>query len=148
MDAIQRFLLFILQERAIRSIFIILFHYFFEIKSFAQSKMTLHRNYSFEYKDSFWFKKYRVYLLKHLFLLIDFFSKFNQFPILLPENFLMNLCDQIFSFIQQKKVMKNQQVTEVSFRHFLARLVALEYEKMLNQFNHLPHYLKIFDCFK
>ena len=86
--------------------------------------MILHQSYSFVYKDSFWFQKYQVYSLRHLFFIIGFFSKFNQVPVQQPENYLMNPCVQIFDSIQQKKLMKNQQVAKVSFKHFLAQPVA------------------------
>jgi len=93
----------------------------------------------FKYKDSSWYQKYQAYLPMHLLLIIDLFSKFIQALIQQAKNYLMNLCVQISNSMQQKMLMKNQQEVEVFFRHFLGQLVAWEYEKMLDRFNHPPH---------
>jgi hypothetical protein len=52
----------------------------------------------------------------------------------------MNPCVQISDSKQQKRQTKNQQEAKVFFKHFLVRLAAWEYEKKLDQFDHLPRY--------
>jgi hypothetical protein len=63
-------------------------------------------------------------LLTRLLLIIELFSKLNQVLIQQTKHYLINPFAQTSDFMQQKRLMKNQQEAKVFFWHFLEPLAA------------------------